>query len=82
MVSHVKEFHKEQIINLGTIQEIMDDSLCTKNEFQEIKKFYRHVDDANIQVIKEANDEMVDQIFTYYEACKFDKLKVESEEPI
>ena len=25
---------------------------------------------------------MVDQIFDYYEACKFDKLLVEEEEPI
>lgn len=41
MVTQIMEFHNLPIINLGTINEVIDDG---KSEFQEIKQFYKHVD--------------------------------------
>ena len=72
MAAQVKEFHKLPIINMGTIDEVMDDNSNSNCEIQEIKKFYKNVDEANREMMEDDSDEMVEQIFNYYEACKLD----------
>jgi hypothetical protein len=74
MVIQIQEFKKLPIINLGTIQEMQDDAV---SEFQEIKHFYKHVQEANQEILDEFDDgedseDIVDQVFNYYEACKID----------
>ena len=67
------------MINLGTINEVLDDG---KSEFQEIKNFYKHVDEANREMLDEDSDEMVDDVFNYYEACKIDQPNIKYEAPV
>ena len=72
MVALVIEFHELPIINLGIIDEVIDDNSNGNSNFQEIKKFYKNVNEANREMMEDDCDEMVDQIFNYYEACKLD----------
>jgi hypothetical protein len=69
------------VINLGTINEVFDDG-DGKSEFNEIANFYKHVDEANREMLEEDSDEMVDDVFQYYEACKIDQPNIKYDAPV
>ena len=79
MKAQIQEFHQLPMINLETINEVLDDG---KSEYQEIRNFYKHVDEANREMLDEDSDEMVDVVFNYYEACKIDQPNIKYEAPV
>ena len=68
------------MINLGTINEMQEDE--GKSELNEIANFYKHVDQANREMLEEDSDEIVDEVFQYYEACKIDQPNIKYEPPV
>ena len=68
----MKEFHNLPILNLQTIDEVVEEH----KEYTEIKKLYKHVDRVAQDLVGDCegsdSDALVDQIFNYYEACKLD----------